>query len=144
MLCFYIHPTASRLNSFVFISMQKVWGRGTPWRFVVGHFAVKSRRMILLHKHREQEGTAVPRNSLQARSIFCAIAALALSFSSSEIRAQSTREFVGRVEGHDFVVEDGSGTPLPPGELAELLSSGIASSCVPVKRGFFWKVAVIF
>jgi hypothetical protein len=51
--------------------------------------------------------------------------ALALVFSAaSEIRAQATREFVGRVEGHDFVVENSLGQPLPPGELSELLSSG--------------------
>jgi hypothetical protein len=43
---------------------------------------------------------------------------------SAGIRAQTTRELVGRVEGHDFVVENSIGEPVPPGEQAERLSSG--------------------
>jgi hypothetical protein len=67
----------------------------------------------------------VPRNHARTRRTFCAIAALALSIVFvPALRAQGTHEFVGRVEGHDFVVEDTSGAPLPPGEQAELLSSG--------------------
>ena len=51
------------------------------------------------------------------------ILALVLS-AAPEIRAQAIRESVGHVEGHDFVVENSLGEPLPPGELSELLSSG--------------------
>ena len=47
--------------------------------------------------------------------LFCGAAA---------VRAQTAREFVGRVEGHDFVVQNSLGEPVPPGELAEHLSSG--------------------
>jgi hypothetical protein len=47
-----------------------------------------------------------------------------LFFFTTAIRAQTAQEFVGRVEGHDFVVEDTSGTRVPPGELSQLLSSG--------------------
>ena len=43
---------------------------------------------------------------------------------AAEIRAQGNRETVGRVEGHDFIVENSIGEPVPPGELAEKLSSG--------------------
>jgi hypothetical protein len=39
-------------------------------------------------------------------------------------RAQTVREVVGRVEGHDFVVENSIGEPVPVGEQANLLSSG--------------------
>lgn len=49
---------------------------------------------------------------------------LALLFCGAAARAQTTREFVGRVEGHDFVVQNSLGEPVPPGELAEHLSSG--------------------
>ena len=50
---------------------------------------------------------------------------LALTISASaEIHAQRTRELVGHVEGHDFVVENSLGEPVPAGELAEHLSSG--------------------
>jgi hypothetical protein len=53
------------------------------------------------------------------------IFATAVAFSAAPgIRAQATREFVGRVEGHDFVVENSLGQPIPPGELSALLSSG--------------------
>jgi hypothetical protein len=70
-------------------------------------------------------GAAVPRTSLPARSIFCAIVAFAISFIiTPDARAQGTRELVGRVEGHDFVVENSIGEPVPAGELAEKLSSG--------------------
>jgi len=56
---------------------------------------------------------------------FRAAVVLALTFSAAgQIHAQGTRELVGRVEGHDFVVENSIGEPLPPGELAERLSSG--------------------
>lgn len=54
-----------------------------------------------------------------------AAVALALTFSvAAEVRAQGNRELVGRVEGHDFVVENSIGEPVPAGELAEHLSSG--------------------
>jgi len=67
----------------------------------------------------------VPRNSLRTRATFCAIAPLALSFAFGPgLRAQTIRESVGRVEGRDFVVENSAGEPMPPGEQAELLSSG--------------------
>jgi hypothetical protein len=65
------------------------------------------------------------RNSRQIRSAFCVIATAALAFLiAPELRAQTAGEFVGRVEGHDFVVEDSSGTPAPRGESSDLLSSG--------------------
>lgn len=61
----------------------------------------------------------------QIRSTSSAIATLAfLSVIAPALNAQTTGEFVGRVEGHDFVVEDPSGIPVPRGELSELLSSG--------------------
>jgi hypothetical protein len=60
-----------------------------------------------------------------AAQFFRAAIALALTISvAAEIHAQSTRELVGRVEGHDFVVENSIGEPVPAGELAEQLSSG--------------------
>jgi hypothetical protein len=53
------------------------------------------------------------------------IFALAFAFSAAPgIRGQGTRELVGHVEGHDFVVENSLGEPMPPGELSEFLSSG--------------------
>ncbi len=65
------------------------------------------------------------RNICQIRSSLCAIATLVfLSVIAPTLRAQITGEFVGRVEGHDFVVEDPSGIPVPRGDLSELLSSG--------------------
>ena len=65
------------------------------------------------------------RNFCQNRSALCAIATLAfLSVIAPALRAQITGEYVGRVEGHDFVVEDPSGIPVPRGDLSELLSSG--------------------
>jgi len=65
------------------------------------------------------------RNFCQIRSTLRAIATLTfLSVIAPALRAQITGEFVGRVEGHDFVVEDPSGTPVPRGDLSELLSSG--------------------
>jgi hypothetical protein len=64
-------------------------------------------------------------NFWQVRSTLSAIATLAfLSSVAPALRAQTTGEFVGRVEGHDFVVEDPSGIPVPRGEMSELLSSG--------------------
>jgi hypothetical protein len=57
--------------------------------------------------------------------LFGTIPALALVFFGAVgTRAQTTREFVGRVEGHDFVVENSIGEPVPAGEQANLLSSG--------------------
>jgi hypothetical protein len=53
-----------------------------------------------------------------------AIALALMTSIGGEIRAQNTRELVGRVEGHDFVVENSIGEPVPAGELAEHLSSG--------------------
>jgi hypothetical protein len=53
-----------------------------------------------------------------------AIAVALMIFIATEIRAQGNRELVGRVEGHDFVVENSIGEPVPAGELAEHLSSG--------------------
>lgn len=47
-----------------------------------------------------------------------------LSLAAPTLRAQITGEFVGRVEGYDFVIEDPSGIPVPRGDLSELLSSG--------------------
>jgi len=65
------------------------------------------------------------RNFWQLRSILSAIATLAFfSVIAPALRAQKTGEFVGRVEGRDFVVEDPSGIPVPRGDLSELLSSG--------------------
>ena len=65
------------------------------------------------------------RNSWQIRSTLIAIATLAfLSVVAPALRAQTTHEFVGRVEGRDFVVEDPSGIPVPRGDLSELVSSG--------------------
>ncbi len=56
---------------------------------------------------------------------FAAIPALALVFvGAAATRAQTTRELVGRVEGHDFVVENSIGEPVPSGEQANVLSSG--------------------
>jgi len=56
---------------------------------------------------------------------FGAILALSLVLSGAAgVRAQTTRETVGRVEGHDFVVENSIGEPVPAGEQANLLSSG--------------------
>ena len=45
-------------------------------------------------------------------------------FGAAGARAQTTRELVGRVEGHDFVVENSIGEPVPAGEQANVLSSG--------------------
>jgi hypothetical protein len=60
-----------------------------------------------------------------AAQFFRTAVALALLISAAaEIRAQSASELVGRVEGHDFVVENSIGEPVPAGELAEHLSSG--------------------
>jgi hypothetical protein len=60
-----------------------------------------------------------------AARFFRAAIALALMISvAAGIGAQTTRELVGRVEGHDFVVENSIGEPIPPGELVEKLSSG--------------------
>lgn len=65
------------------------------------------------------------RNFCQIRPTLCAVATLAfLSVIAPELSAQTTGEFVGRVEGHDFVIEDPSGNPVPRGDLSELLSSG--------------------
>jgi hypothetical protein len=53
--------------------------------------------------------------------------AIALAFMISvatEVYAQGNRELVGRVEGHDFIVENSIGEPVPAGEPAEHLSSG--------------------
>lgn len=72
-----------------------------------------------------------PRDTCESRffvfavRFFRVIFTVALVFLATlEIRAQTTREFVGRVEGHDFVVENSIGEPVPAGEQASLLSSG--------------------
>ncbi len=65
------------------------------------------------------------RTSCFSAQFFRAAIALALTFSATAVlRAQGNRELVGRVEGHDFVVENSIGEPVPAGELAEKLSSG--------------------
>jgi hypothetical protein len=60
-----------------------------------------------------------------AAQFFRTAIALALTISAAaEIHAQGNRELVGRVEGHDFVIENSIGEPVPAGELAEHISSG--------------------
>jgi hypothetical protein len=69
--------------------------------------------------------SCVPRTFRFAELFFRTAIALALMISAAaETRAQGNRELVGRVEGHDFVVENSIGEPVPAGELAEHLSSG--------------------
>jgi hypothetical protein len=56
---------------------------------------------------------------------FRAMLVLTLAFSAAaRIRAQTSHDFVGRVEGRDFVIENTPGTPLPPRQMSELLTSG--------------------
>src|SRR5882724_11724986 len=74
-----------------------------------------------LRKPRRFSGRAPALRSL----FFRALPILAFgTFGAIGIRAQTTREFVGRVTGHDFVVENSLGEPVPPGEYSDLLSSG--------------------
>ena len=65
------------------------------------------------------------RDFWQIRLASSAIATFAfLSVLTPAAHGQILGEFVGRVEGHDFVIEDPSGIPVPRGDLSELLSSG--------------------
>jgi hypothetical protein len=60
-----------------------------------------------------------------AKQFLRGLVALTLVFSAAAtIHAQSAGEFVGRIEGYDFTVENPSGAPLPRGEPPVLLSSG--------------------
>jgi hypothetical protein len=79
---------------------------------------------ILLQKcPRTPRGTRASR--IFHAPFFAAILVIALVFfGAATTRAQTPREPVGRVEGHDFVVENSIGEPVPAGEQANLLSSG--------------------